>query len=261
MHIALITPTSLLKHLCLTSKVQMCLAHQVLADEVYAEFYCSAKTAGQFVLMDNSLWELKEALSPEILYRASSMVNPDELIIPDVFRDGPATIESFGRFMEVSSSWNHRPWKRNMVVVHGEDREEWLECFDYFSNEPEAHTLALPKVLDEMWKPGGRLGAVEFIERTGRVNPTKQYHCLGIWEDPIEVLLLAAHSWVRSLDTALPIHAGMQGVRFHPELGLSRRRPKRPHQYFNAPFEQLAPHLADIQYNVLTILGWANGSR
>lgn len=267
MHIALITPTSLLDRLCLTGKVQMCLAHRVIEDETYATFYRNASDAGSLVMMDNSLWELGEAMMLTDLMPALEAVRPDELIVPDVFRDGPATQKAFTDFtmQAVAAGFDgpcseEYPWQRNAVVVHGQDRQEWIECLDFFNDQDNAHTLCLPKVLDEIWQPGGRLGCVTFLEATGRVRADKRYHCLGIWTDPIEVLLLSRHKWIRSLDTALPIHAGMRGVRFDPDFGLSRRRTKRPHKYFGVAYDTLEPHMADIRFNVTTTLEWANGS-
>lgn len=267
MHIALITPTSMLEYLCSTSKVQMCLAHRVLSDEPYARFYRQASTAGQSVIMDNSLWELGEAMNLDKLIEACQLVKPLELIIPDVFRDGPATLKSFNdfTFQAVAAGMGgpcseEYPWQRNFAVAHGRDRQEWLECFDKLNAHPSVHTIGLPKVLDEIWSPGGRIGCIEFLEATGRVNPEKDYHCLGIWDDPVEVLLLGRHSWIRSLDTALPIHAGMHGIKFDNTFGLSRRRPKRPHIYFDIVKEDYdGEKWAAIRHNVLMTREWANG--
>lgn len=267
MEIALIVPTSVLDDFCSTSKVQMCLAHRVLSDEVYASFYRRvASDPRNIVIMDNSLWELGDAMSFEKLIEACQKVKPTELIIMDKFRDGPGTIKQFNAytFMAFCAGTGdgpcreEYPWQRNFVVAHGKDREEWLECFDFFNEHHLAHTIGLPKVLDEIWTPGGRIGCVEFLEATGRVRADKAYHCLGIWGDPIEVLILNRHGWIRSLDTALPIHAGLRDVKFHPELGLSRQRTKRPHVYFEIEREEIMKHAA-ITHNVSLLRRWANG--
>lgn len=267
MQIALITPTSMLNNLCVTLKYQMCLAHRVLADEKYAQFYSECSDRGQYVMMDNSLWELGSSMSVEDLVTACDIAGPSELTVPDVFRDGPATIELFQHFITAPTTALIQGPADDvrcefMVVAHGKDRREWLECFDYFNANGSLHTIALPKVLDKIWTPGGRIGCVEFLEATGRVNPEKEYHCLGIWDDPIEVLLLAQHPWIRSLDTALPIHAGMQGIKFHRDLGTSRRRPKRPHVYFEAKREdyEVDERWGIISHNIILMNEWANGN-
>lgn len=262
MELALIAPTSLLSTFCMTSRVQMCLAHRVLEDEQYRDFYHTASQNGLIVTMDNSLWELGEAMTFDKLMEACKLIGPTELIAPDRFRDGPSTLQMLQEFVDKM----HRvfgdgevPFGGIFAVSHGKDREEWLDCFDRLNDNPFVATIGLPKVLSEIWDPGGRIGCVEFLEATGRIVEGKNYHCLGIWTDPIEVMLLAKHKWIRSLDTALPIHAGMQSIRFDPELGLSRRRPKRPHIYFDATTEQLRDKMADIQYNILTMQQWMNG--
>lgn len=267
MHIALITPTSILNDYCQDSKVHLCLAHMVLQDPQYCEFYRSqALDPQKIVIMDNSLWELGNAFGyRELREICEKHLYPTELIIPDVFRDGPGTVNSFLEFMlnvkaDISSSFEFEGLsQRNFVVAQGQDRQEWLECFDFFNEHTDAHTIGLPKVLDDIWKPGGRIGCVEFLEATHRIRSDKQYHCLGIWDDPIEVLLLSKHSWIRSLDTALPVHAGLRDVRFHPELGLSRTRTKRPHGYFETPREVAMEHMSAISHNVSLLRRWSNG--
>ncbi len=273
MEIAHIAPTSMIHDFCVNGldikPVQMCLAHQVLGDYSYAEFYRHSAANKSIVIMDNSLWELGNAMDIYDLIHACQLVQPSELIIPDVFRKGPETIESFHSFMDSIDGgsidndfddYDAVPWDRNFVVVHGRNRKEWMETFDYFNEHSKSHTLGLPKVLDDMWTPGGRIGCVEFLEATDRINPDKAYHCLGIWSDPIEVLMLSRHKWIRSLDTALAIHAGMQNHKFEEKLGLIRSRPKRPHVYFGVEREDYNEQYETIQHNVNLLEKWGKSN-
>ena len=269
MELALIAPTSVLD-LYATSTVTMCLAHQVLQDPIYAEHYrdlsmklrVRTKRLQGTVIMDNSLWELGNPMTIEDLQKACEVVRPTELIVPDAFRDGPKTVELLTKFLDaIGTVLDGLPWRRNLAVAHGKDREEWLECFDTLNEHAYVHTVGLPKVLDDIWTPGGRVGCLMFLEASRRIHTDahKEYHCLGLWDDPIEVLLLSRFSWLRSLDTALPIHAGLQATRFHPELGLSRRRTRRPSTYFDLPRERIMVCVKDINHNVNLLKRWARG--
>jgi hypothetical protein len=48
-------------------------------------------------------------------------------------------------------------------------------------------------------------------------------------------------------------------VKFHPELGLSRVRPKRPHVYFEISRDEVLEHAIAISHNVSLLRRWANG--
>lgn len=257
MEICLIAPTDLLSRYCQDSNIQMCLAHRVLDDDDYGTFYNHHAQDGQTVIMDNSLWELGKAMCLEDLMRAVAIVQPQELIIPDMFGKSDETIAMTEKF--VGAVGLDRPWKRNFVVPHGQDRQDWIKCFDYFNNKGYAHVIGLPKVLDDIWEPGGRIGCLAFLEATYRIRADKIYHALGIRHDPIELLLLAQFKWLRSLDTALPIHAGIQGIQFDSQFGLSRRRPKRPEKYFETKWCHVNQFSTIIDVNIRLTQKWAKG--
>ena len=257
MEICLIAPTGLLERYCKDSSVQMCLAHKVLSDFDYAAFYAAQAMNGQIVILDNSLWELGAAMSTEDLFEACDIVRPTELIVPDMFGKSDETIETTEKFIDAIGL--DCSWGRNLVVPHGQDRQDWIKCFDYFSSQDYAHVIGLPKVLDDIWEPGGRIGCLAFLEATGRIKPDKLYHALGIRNDPIELLMLSKFKWLRSLDTALPIHAGIQGIQFDSQYGLSRRRPKRPEKYFDIEWRHVNQFESIINTNVALTLAWARG--
>ncbi len=260
MEVCLIAPTDLLETFCTGRKVQMCLAHRVLEDEDYRDFYREqAEKKGITVIMDNSMWELGMPMELENLYEACALIDPLELILPDAFGSSDDTIMMTEQFLGSANVHNGLPWSYNFVVPHGKDREDWIKCFDYFNNQEYAHVIGIPKILDDMWLPGGRLGALMFLERTGRIKQDREYHCLGIRTDPIEILLLSQFSWIRSLDTALPLHAGIRGIQFDADFGLSRKRPKRPDKYFDITMKDIHQYRAIINRNIDLTLKWSRG--
>ncbi len=252
MNVALIAPTKFLDQLCDARPVQMALAHMILEDVQYRRFYTDRS---DLVIMDNSLIELGDAVDFELLVNAASLINPKEVILPDAFRDGQKTIS---RFLDVITYSDQFTWATNFVVAHGRHNAEWVECFDFFNQHPHAHTIGIPKVLDEIWEPGGRIGACAFLESSGRIREDKNYHLLGVWTDPIEILCLSKFEWIRSVDTALPIHAGMSGCHFGPTGLNGVDKPRRPHRYF--PIKDLFyPDI--VQHNIEILDGWAQGEQ
>lgn len=257
MELCVIPPTSGL-HLAKPFKYQLALAHMVLSKDDYTNQYATMALEGSKIILDNSLYELNCAMSTEDLTTACMRLGGVyELILPDSFRSAEETIhktELFLKHVEHMSDIKSL-WERNFVVPHGSSMREWLKCFDWFSSQPYAHTIGLPKILDDIWA-GGRVGCCLFLEQTGRIDPTKQYHCLGIRNDPMEALLLSRFKWIRSLDTALPIHAGLQNVKFSNRYGLLDRRTKRPENYFDRSTEE---YLDLINHNISLLQEWCQG--
>lgn len=263
--IAFIAPTCILDRVCWGHNAQMALAHIVLEDPDYAAFYRRCVEQHMRVILDCSTWELGSAMSPDDLFEACDMIGyPAELVLPDVYQDMYSTIQLTEDFVNgmAEIQKGSRVWEYNLVVPQGKDWEEWIRCYDYYVKQPYVHTIAIPKSLDDPergFHPGGRIGAVTFLERTGRVDHSKRYHALGLWHDPIEILMLSGFDWITSLDCALPVHAGLQGVRFDTSFGVSRRRPRRPKQYFDLSLKVIAPELKTIDHNVMLALQWARG--
>lgn len=255
MRVALIAPTKMLPDLG-NRVMQMALAHLVLEDPEYRRFYADAGSRGITVMMDNSLMELGDSVGSDVVFTAANLIEPAEIIIPDSSRNKALTIKRFHDFLGDVDAMGTTPWLRNAVVAHGESNAEWLACFDFFNEHPDAHVICIPKVLDKIWNPGGRLGALAYLRASHRFKINKTYHLLGIWTDPLEILFASWFNNIRSVDTALPIHAGLQGVQFGP-MGLNgQAKPRRPHRYF--PLEQFR-HRDVIDYNIAVLDAWAEG--
>ncbi len=260
---AIIAPTTSLPMLCHVRNVQMALTHKVLdqADPNYALFYKNASRSS-YVILDNSLWELGSSLEVGDLYRACEIIEPDELIIPDVFRDAEGTKWAFRNFRDAHMQ-NFRdrfPKLKFNVVIQGSNLTEWLDCYDYIATQPLIDTVSLPKVLDKDFGIGGRISMLNILETTNRVK-SKEYHLLGIWDNPIELLTVATrHPWVRSVDSALPVHAALAEVKFDLINGYIKQPGiNRPEGYFELPFTRMLEHLRSTIWNIRAVDMWCNG--
>ena len=180
------------KHLMYLGNYEMLLAH--LANEYPA---CTNKNC--YKIMDNSLIELGGAVSIEQVINAANRCNADEIILPDVYKDGPATLISVCKNIEWLRDHNLLGRFRLMAVCQGKDVDEFIETFHQLKNIPEIHCIGIPKVCSTLWS-AGRPG-FEFLWLN---NCTKNIHLLGVWSTMQELLEYKNPQLIRSVDTCIP---------------------------------------------------------
>ena len=94
-----IAPTAYLAHTT-ASTSHLVLAHLVAKDPIYAAFYAERSRAGDFIMMDNSAYELKEPYSPHKLIELGERCGAHAVVLPDYpFQPGIKTIEAAEEFI------------------------------------------------------------------------------------------------------------------------------------------------------------------
>ena len=179
--------------------MNMFLTHLVEEDEAYRNM---AINYNGYKILDNSLIELDGAMSMKNVLDAAELMGADEVVLPDVFMDGEATIKRTTEALEEYAEELKR--YKTMAVVHGKTEDEWLRTFLYFSERPDVDVLGIPKVMHkqftENWQPGrpSLLGKV--------INLTdKEIHLLGLWNGFNELYYYGNDlEKIRSMDTSLP---------------------------------------------------------
>ena len=179
--------------------MNMFLTHLIFKDKAYRDM---AKNHKGYKILDNSLIELGGAMSMRDVLDAAELIKADEVVLPDVFMDGEATIKSTTEALEEYEE--ELKQYKTMAVVHGETVDEWLRTFLYFSERLDVDVLGIPKVMHEqftkLWLPGrpGLLGKV--IDLTN-----KDIHLLGLWNSFDELRYYGDDlKKIRSADTSLP---------------------------------------------------------
>lgn len=121
MQTAVIAPSALLEKYA-TSQYHLCLCHRVLVDDFYAHFY--SKDARGFVILDNSAHELGVGGMLMDMKKASFLVHPKEVVLPDRLFFSEDTIkyarESIDTFRGLAP--------RIMGVPQGTNLQEWKSC-------------------------------------------------------------------------------------------------------------------------------------
>jgi hypothetical protein len=172
----------------------MLLTHLVEKNPEYRQWAASAK---RYKILDNSLIELGSAVNMQRILRAAEEVGANEIILPDVFRNGEATLrEVFGSMNDIAS-WGHLGKYKLMAVCQGKDEEEFARTFEILSQQPSIDVIGIPKVCAKM-HPAGR----PHFEYLWEDCP-KTIHLLGLWYSWTELEAYEHPEDIRSVDTCL----------------------------------------------------------
>jgi len=80
-------PTKYLKHFTIFTDFDFALAHKVLENEDYRNFYKTQSNKGRVVFLDNSLIELGSPMKPEDILQAGALIRATHIVAPDKFED------------------------------------------------------------------------------------------------------------------------------------------------------------------------------
>lgn len=221
--------------------MQLCIAPQVLKYPEYHVFPLS------YVILDNGLWELGASIRWQSILDAAEMCWPDEIVLPDAFRQRDETIDLVDKYalLHKRPRYNDRPVSY-AAVVQGDNPYELVECYIALSQRPYVDCIHVPKVVESIWPFGGRAGFLAYLEDI-HVLSNKPHHLLGIWATVEEIRL--ARSWIRSVDTALPVHSAIQGKPV--ALGGNFEKTKRPVDYFDFSYLKMSrTHKALLKANI-----------
>ena len=179
--------------------MNMFLTHLVEEDEAYRNM---AINYNGYKILDNSLIELDGAMSMKDVLTAADIIGADEVVLPDVFKNGSETIkttlEALGEYKEELKNY------KTMAVVHGETIDEWVRTFLIFSARPDIDVLGIPKVMQEQFKSHGIPGRARILNKVISLTD-KEIHLLGLWENFDELVHYQHHlTKIRSMDTSLP---------------------------------------------------------
>lgn len=243
MKLAFLSPTKYLDKVSVRGDMHLVLAHRVLTDEKYCEFYRREK---KYKILDNGAFELGNPMRTDDILKAAEMVDADEVVAPDVFNDGHRTIESTRNFVcrirTLDPGFKNKEYRfKVMGVPHGKDFIDWLVCFSKMYEHNQIDVIGIGfksvKVMEPLWphEPTESALRVKLVKALVHTFPNKTIHLLGGGSNPIEALLYKEVKQVRSLDTKLAYLCGQMDIKFDTKTGADR------------PKGEL-----DLDYNVLT---------
>lgn len=194
-------------------------AQRVLADAAYRAFFHREAQRGAEIIVDNGVFDLGHALPAADLIAAARIVDAREIILPDVMRDGLATIkasdEAAREILDLSDEF------RLCVVLHAADDQEWLRCYDYFASSDYVGAIALPASRrpapeDQLCRT--RWAATRYLDDHGMVEDRIVYRLLGLGRTGhLELVEQREHEWIASVDGAAPVILGAMGIEMLPD--------------------------------------------
>lgn len=237
MQFCVIPPTKLLSRF--KQRCHLCLAHKVLENEWYAKFF---RDTEDYVILDNSAYELGTSLPWTEMLRAARYIEPREIVLPDILRNADATIAKVEEAFALGMPENVRV----MAVPQGRNREEWSKCLAALLEKfgKQIDVIGVP-VLCDSW-PGTRL---ELLSCVPRALPI---HLLGWDSQRYEVPIIAKEAFpnVRSVDSAKPIIMA-RGLNALVDVDFLRSRYRaRPSDYFEWVWPEHCVEQAYADYNI-----------
>jgi hypothetical protein len=189
-----------------TQDMHMFLTHLVEKYPFYAKF---AKEVKGYKILDNSLIELGGAVDMKRVLDAAEKIGADEIILPDVFQQGPETINAVNEALsELNDRYANRKWPyKLMAVAQGRDEKEWYECYHELLNNPDIDVIGVPKVLAKA-HPQGR---PHFVNEHCDLK-RKPHHLLGLWYSMSEFNEYDRIDDIRSCDTVLLGYLAKHGL-------------------------------------------------
>jgi len=266
----IICPIAFLEQFAIRSKFHLILPHLVQQHPKYKEFYKKRAEDGDFVLLDNSIFELGYSLPKEGLLSTAEDIKASEVVAPEVWDDKRGTEKLVEEFIEY-----HDKQKSNISILamaQGSDINELVETFFKWNNHPKINSLGLPFSLNyeikgisdnikslTLRRVLNRWYLVDRINKyaqasSQRIKPT---HLMGL-SDAVELQRYKGEEyyWIRSNDSSTAFVHGINDI-CYSDKGLPCEKVK---QKLDFEFDKdLTPEqLLNIHYNIQMIFNWIN---
>ena len=254
-------PLSLMEESKQFNDYDYCLLHLTYENEQYRQFYIDSIKKGRRVLLDNSLFELQDALTNDQLAAGVLDLRPTWYVVPDCLHSRDITIQRFESFKR---DYKDLPGIR-IGVAHGNTVEELTDCYKYMSEN--ADKIALPfdsKAFEsythhtdplERWCIGRQL-FIQHLVDLGIWNQNKPHHLLGCSYAKEFANSLYRNISIESCDTSNPIVAGIHHLAYG-DNGLNTKPSTKPCDLIHHNFTE--DELGLVRHNVSTFRRICNG--
>lgn len=239
------------------------LVHLFETNKEYFKAFKNAVESGRDVILDNSIFELGTSFNHDRYAYWINQLKPTWYIVPDVWKDGPATTEMFFEFFAAHPK--ETLCGKVIGVAQGHTLDEVVQC--YKAIEPHCDMIAFnfdfssyatePKVgvPKRLLMSLGRFKMLQDLQALGVVNIYKPHHLLGCGVPQEICWYPTSWSWVRSMDTCHPVMEAMVGRRYDSELpGQIEKDPTKMCNMMDAQIDDLV--WADIEHNLKCISSW-----
>jgi hypothetical protein len=220
-------PTKYLRKFDEFSSVYLVLGHLIGKDEEYTNFFTQSK---KYKYIDNSAYELGEAIKNQELVDKAHLINADALVLPDVFMDGLETLKRTYAFLEKFRTI-HKDFDL-VAVPQGKTPEEYLDCASELLKIKEIKTIAVSFLVvarcfsiitrtNDQNVLANRPLAVGMVRQLMRLQANQlNIHLLGLG-NPIELSCYNNKGFVVSCDSSVAFALANVGLKVN-NLGCPR---------------------------------------
>jgi hypothetical protein len=173
----------------------------------YYDFYAESIILGRTVILDNSLYELKQSFNVELYVEWISRLNPTYYIIPDDY-EYTKNIDMFNSFILNYSSLK----PRKIAVVHGSSIDELIGSYRYIDSKLDDDDMIAFSAGDSNIGIHRPMNIVNMYA-DGLINEKRKHHILGCIL-PQEYKIYSQLPFIWSGDTSSPVAAAIEGVRY-----------------------------------------------
>ncbi len=192
------------------SDYHLILAHEIVKDQEYAEYYAHLGEE-HTIILDNGTVE-NGSVQVGLVEEALKILNRKVICVsPDFLGDKDNTLEASKEFLMKSNL----PDEQVMIVPQGKTWEEWVECFEEFEKIGGYRYVGLPRIAEEF--PGNRgwihQNAVRIHRLKFGMGNSLRFHLLGIQHSINEVEW--AKNFGRSIigvDSSAPLKAASSSI-------------------------------------------------
>lgn len=181
------------------------LAHDVLKHkEEYSSFFSKLPQYGKTVILDNSVIELGNSVTADLLLEAAEYCFATHLVLPDVLQKGPETVRS--SISAYASLHGRSGVPKIAVVPQGDTFQEWVRCAEDLDRAIQIDMWCVPRNFEK--RLGERTIACDILKMIKHVP----IHLIGFSDYIYRDMLAAQHKSVIGIDSAVPIRIGQDGI-------------------------------------------------
>ena len=223
------SPISMFDQSLIYNDYDYALVHLFETHPTYYQFFKDSITRDRQVLLDNSIFELGASFDKDKFAKYVTELKPTFYIVPDVLEDGYTTVKNYANF---TSEYKDLPGLR-IGAIQGKTFDELVDCYKYMSEYADYIAISFDfsyyivtgrgtTKLDR-WCSGRQLFIRALIDQ-GIWNWNKPHHLLGCSLAKEFRYYVDNNIYnIRSCDTSNPIVAGIQGLKYSGDFGLSTK--------------------------------------
>lgn len=226
-------PKSVFKEVQKITDGDYALVHLFEEDQEYYNLFKQAVSSGRDVILDNSLFELREAFDGDKYVKWIKDLQPTWFIVPDSWKDSEGTAKKFLKFKDdYPDLFKANRSSKIIGVAQGMGLADTIECYEAI--EPYCDMVAFNLQGEQWWEDStgkasegyitsmsrGRFNLIYAMNDLGVINRSKPHHLLGTGLAAEAGWYVAANlDFIRSIDTSSPVACGMVKHKYSSTMG------------------------------------------